>query len=137
VARDTRIGQILAGGYAALAFGVTAFAVYQRADWVAVVLGGGTIVGGIVAFLRGSRIDDKQNKSGSSARERPSPGNKRSTAGDTRRLSQAMDENSGTYSSSSSLSNKIGIPVIDVNTEWRQVRRLLEPVVSFMTTLLH
>jgi len=42
----------LAGLYALGAFGITAYAIYMGADWVAAVLGGGTIVSGIVAFLR-------------------------------------------------------------------------------------
>jgi len=50
--RDGHIGQALAGLYALGAFGITAYAIYMGADWVAAVLGGGTIVSGIVAFLR-------------------------------------------------------------------------------------
>jgi hypothetical protein len=50
--RDSHIGQALAGLYAVSAFGVTAYAIYMGANWVAVFLGGGTIVGGILAFLR-------------------------------------------------------------------------------------
>ncbi|MBY6239737.1 DUF2335 domain-containing protein [Methylosinus sp. Sm6] len=49
---DTRLGQFLAGLYAVCAFGVAAFAIYKEANWAAVVIGGTTIVGGIVAFLR-------------------------------------------------------------------------------------
>jgi uncharacterized membrane protein len=56
VIRDTHIGQALAGLYAVTAFGVTTFAIVEGAYWVAGVLGGGTIVGGIVAFLRGSKL---------------------------------------------------------------------------------
>jgi uncharacterized membrane protein len=55
--RDSRIGQGLAGLYALCAFGVTAYAISIGANWVAGVLGGGTIVGGIVAFLRQKKSD--------------------------------------------------------------------------------
>ena len=50
--RNSLIGQLLAGIYAVCAFGVTGYAIYAHADWLAAILGGGTIVGGIVAFLR-------------------------------------------------------------------------------------
>jgi hypothetical protein len=50
--RDTHIGQILAGLYALGAFGVTAYAIFAGAYWVAGILGSSTIVGGIAAFLR-------------------------------------------------------------------------------------
>ena len=50
--RDTHVGQLLAGLYAVCAFGVTAYAISRGAEWAAVILGGGTIVGGVVAFLR-------------------------------------------------------------------------------------
>ncbi len=50
--RDSHIGQALAGLYALAAFSVTGFAIYMGAYWVAGLLGGGTIVGGVVAFLR-------------------------------------------------------------------------------------
>ena len=51
-ARDATVGQALAAVYAASAFGLTAFAIYMDANWVAAILGGGTIVSGVVAFLR-------------------------------------------------------------------------------------
>jgi uncharacterized membrane protein len=50
--RDAYIGQLLAGLYAVCAFGVSAFAIYKEAYWAASIIGGTTIVGGIVAFLR-------------------------------------------------------------------------------------
>jgi uncharacterized membrane protein len=50
--RDAHIGQVLAGLYALSAFGVSAYAIYEGAYWVATIIGGTTIVGGIVAFLR-------------------------------------------------------------------------------------
>jgi uncharacterized membrane protein len=50
--RDGHIGQLLAGLYAICAFGVSAFAIYKEAYWAATFIGGTTIVGGIVAFLR-------------------------------------------------------------------------------------
>jgi uncharacterized membrane protein len=55
--RDSHIGQVLAGIYAVCAFGVTAYAISIGANWIAAILGGGTIVGGIVAFLRQKTSD--------------------------------------------------------------------------------
>ena len=55
VARDAAIGQVLAGIYAIAAFSLTGFAIYMNATWVAAILGSGTIVSGIVAFLRRSK----------------------------------------------------------------------------------
>ena len=52
VIRDRHFGQALAGIYALGAFGLTAFAIDRGADWVASILGGGTIVSGVIAFLR-------------------------------------------------------------------------------------
>lgn len=50
--RDAHIGQFLAGLYAVLAFGVSAYAISKEAYWAASFISGTTIVGGIVAFLR-------------------------------------------------------------------------------------
>jgi uncharacterized membrane protein len=50
--RDAHIGQFLAGLYAVLAFSVAAYAIHRDAYWVASIIGGTTIVGGIIAFLR-------------------------------------------------------------------------------------
>lgn len=50
--RDAVLGQVLAGLYAAGSLGATVYAAYLGAEWVAAILGGGTIVGGIVAFLK-------------------------------------------------------------------------------------
>ncbi len=50
--RDAAVGQALAGLYALAAFSLTGFAIYMSATWVAAFLGGGTIVSGVIAFLR-------------------------------------------------------------------------------------
>ena len=52
IVRDTHVGQILAGLYAICAFAVIAFAIDRGAYWIAGILGGTTIVGGLIAFLR-------------------------------------------------------------------------------------
>jgi uncharacterized membrane protein len=56
--RDSHIGQGLAAIYAVGAFGVTAYAISVGANWIAAILGGGTIVSGIVAFLRQKKKSD-------------------------------------------------------------------------------
>jgi len=49
--RGVHIGQALAGLYALGAFGLSGYAIAHDAAWAGVLIGGGTIVGGIVAFL--------------------------------------------------------------------------------------
>ena len=50
------LGKIMALIFACGCFGVTLYAIAHNADWVAGVIGGGTIVSGIAAFLgRGDR----------------------------------------------------------------------------------
>jgi hypothetical protein len=62
IVRDTHIGQMLAGVYALAAFGLTAFAIVEQAYWVAGILGGGTIVSGVIAFLRNSQSKNKSDQ---------------------------------------------------------------------------
>ncbi len=52
VGRETLLGQVLALIFAAGALGATAFAIAEHQQWAAGILGGGVIVGGIVAFLK-------------------------------------------------------------------------------------
>ena len=59
VASDTRVGQALAGLYAATAFGVTIYAIARGEPWVAGIVGGGTMVSGILAFLGRRATADK------------------------------------------------------------------------------
>lgn len=49
------LGKAMALLFAGGCFGVTVYAVAHDADWVAGVIGGGTIVSGIAAFLSRSR----------------------------------------------------------------------------------
>ena len=51
------LGKAMALLFACGCFGVTVYAVAHDADWVAGVIGGGTIVSGIAAFLSRSRTD--------------------------------------------------------------------------------
>ena len=51
--RETLMGQVLALLFAAGALGATAFAIHEHQPWAASVLGGGVIVSGIVAFVKG------------------------------------------------------------------------------------
>lgn len=51
------LGKAMALVFACGCFGVTIYAVAHDADWVAGVIGGGTIVSGIAAFLGRGRAD--------------------------------------------------------------------------------
>jgi uncharacterized membrane protein len=53
VQRDTHVGQALAIVFALGAFALAGYAVSQGANWVAVVLGGGVIAAGVLAFIKG------------------------------------------------------------------------------------
>lgn len=53
IARETHVGQALAIAYALAALGVAAYAASVGAEWIGSIVGGGVILSGIVAFLRG------------------------------------------------------------------------------------
>ena len=67
--RQTHIGQISALIFGLAALGVAAFAVVHNAQWIGCVVGGGAIVSGMIALLRGRPVvDDGAGRNASSGK---------------------------------------------------------------------
>lgn len=64
VAVETLIGQVSAIVFSLTALGVAGYSAYLGAEWIGAIVGGGVIVGGIVALRTGKTVkgDTKQKK---------------------------------------------------------------------------